>query len=384
MTRKKRNNNLHISLTSFQYESRVIKESRSLLKHKIADHVFIAALHEEGLKELECIQRRILLRRFKLSTKKMGNFILFQILKYLEFMARVAVFFFNKNIKILNVHSLALMPLGVLLKFIFRAKLIYDAHELETERVGFGKSKKMALKFLERLLIGFADQVIVVSDSIGDWYEETYSICRPNVIFNSPKLQKVEKGRYFHKYFKLDQEKKVFLYQGGLTLGRGIEELIESFVIRDDNKAVLVFMGYGPLEEFVKNSASTAKNIFFHKAVSPDCLLNYTASADFGLSIIIDCCLSYSYCMPNKLFEYLMAGLPVVVSNTVEMSNFVRKNELGVVVKEVTADEINKSIDNVMAMEILPFRARAEKVLREYSWESQEKRLIGSYAAIQF
>ena len=86
------------------------------------------------------------------------------------------------------------------------------------------------------------------------------------------------------------------------------------------------------------------KNIYFHKAVSPDVLLDYTSSADFGISTIEDSCLSYRYCLPNKMFEYLMAGIPVIVSNLYEMKRLVESNMVGTVAKENTSDVLKEAI----------------------------------------
>ena len=103
-------------------------------------------------------------------------------------------------------------------------------------------------------------------------------------------------------------------------------------------------MGYGTLENLIQKISKEYKNIYFHKAVSPDVLLDYTSSADFGISTIEDSCLSYRYCLPNKMFEYLMAGIPVIVSNLYEMKRLVESNMVGTVAKENTSDVLKEAI----------------------------------------
>ncbi|WP_323592289.1 hypothetical protein, partial [Aliarcobacter butzleri] len=74
---------------------------------------------------------------------------------------------------------------------------------------------------------------------------------------------------------------------------------LETFKTIDNENAVIVFMGYGSLENLIRETSKEYKNIYFHQAVSPDVLLDYTSSADFGISTIEDSCLSYRYCLPN-------------------------------------------------------------------------------------
>ncbi|MBF4328677.1 glycosyltransferase, partial [Vibrio anguillarum] len=111
------------------------------------------------------------------------------------------------------------------------------------------------------------------------------------------------------------------------------------------DRNVLVCMGYGPLEALIQEKAHQQSTIFFHPAVTPDVLLNYTSSADYGVSFIEDSCLSYRYCLPNKMFEYLMAGLPVLTSNLFEMKRLVEIEGVGIVAEENTVEGFRKAIE---------------------------------------
>ena len=104
-------------------------------------------------------------------------------------------------------------------------------------------------------------------------------------------------------------------------------------------------MGYGPLQGLVEQSAQEHENIYFHKAVAPDVLLEYTSSADFGILFYENSCLNHYYCSPNKMFEYLMAEIPVIASNLYEMKRLLEENSIGVVAEENTSEGLQKAIE---------------------------------------
>jgi glycosyltransferase involved in cell wall biosynthesis len=372
-------NNLHISLTKLTHESRLIKQTATISSLSEIEHIFIAGLHAEDLNKEEKITDKISLKRFALKTRGLNKSLPVQILKYLEFVFRVFFFYKKKNINIVNIHSLALLPLGYLLRLIYGAKLIYDTHELETETNNLKDLRKKLSKWTEYLLIKKVDHIFVVSENIAEWYEKTYNITRPTVLFNAPRVAYVNKTGYFKNIFHLRDDQIITLYQGGLTAERGIDILLEAFKKNTNDKIVIVFMGYGELEREIQSVSKSYKNIFFHETVPPDMVLNYTASADVGIALIKNTCLSYNFTMPNKLFEYAMAGLPVIVSNVKEMSAFVEKNQIGVVVEDYTVASLNKAIERLLSIDLAVLKQNAKKVALDNSWEHQEKIMRNIY-----
>lgn len=375
-------NNLHISLTEFRNESRVLKETNSILNHNLASKVYIASLHSDGLEEEKIYNDNLILNRFKLSSRKLSKNLLAQILKYFEFIFRVTKFYKNKDIKMVNIHAIALLPFGVFLKYLFKAKLVYDTHELETETNGGNGLRKKLAKFVEKTLIKKCDLIFVVSENIADWYAKEYDIRRPIVVKNAPRLVDSEKTNHFRENLGIKDESIIVLYQGGLSKGRGVDLLLECFKQRDDDKVVIVFMGYGEIVEDIKIASKERNNIFFHPAVDPDIVLEYTSSADIGISFIENTCLSYYYCLPNKLFEYAMAGLPVIVSNMKEMKELVEKYDMGIVVKDDKIDSMNNAIDKILQSDIKQMKQNARRCAEENSWEVQEIKMINEYKRV--
>ncbi|MCT7506075.1 glycosyltransferase family 4 protein [Aliarcobacter cryaerophilus] len=375
-------NNLHISLTEFRNESRVLKETNSILNHNLASKVYIASLHSDGLEEEKIYNDNLILNRFKLSSRKLSKNLLAQILKYFEFIFRVTKFYKNKDIKMVNIHAIALLPFGVFLKYLFKAKLVYDTHELETETNGGNGLRKKLAKFVEKTLIKKCDLIFVVSENIADWYAKEYDIRKPVVVKNAPRLLDSKKNNHFRENLGIKDESIIVLYQGGLSKGRGVDLLLEAFKKREDDKVVIVFMGYGQLEEEIKNASKEKNNIFFHPAVDPDIVLEYTSSADIGISFIENTCLSYYYCLPNKLFEYAMAGLPVIVSNMKEMRELVEKYDMGIIVEDDKVNSMNNAIDKIVQSDIKQMKQNARRCAEENSWEKQEVKMINEYKRV--
>jgi glycosyltransferase involved in cell wall biosynthesis len=374
-------NNLHITLTEFRNASRILKEANSLLKHRLVKIVFVAALHADGLAIDQGYGERLIVHRFILITRNFQKTLLVQFIKYFEFCIRVFFLYKNKNIKIVNVHSLGLLPLGVLLKFLFKAKLIYDIHELETEKNGQSGVRKKISKLIEKFLIKYVDLTIVVSDSIADWYYCNYKIERPLVALNAPNHHGLIKTNHFRKSFGILSEQAILLYQGGLADGRGVKLILEAFQAREDTKIVLVFMGSGSLEQEIKLAASKYKNIFYFPMVPAEVVLEYTSSADFGVHLMENTCLNHYYAMPNKLFEYAMAGLPVLVSNLKDMSDLIMNNRMGIVIHDLSVNGINNAIDDFLNRDLVSMKSNSYRVACENAWEVQEQKLLAAYEA---
>jgi glycosyltransferase involved in cell wall biosynthesis len=379
--------NLHISLTDIRTESRLFKESESLIANDIFDRIVVVGLHEDGLKRREPLgdSEKIVLERVALSSRRLPRLLPFQIVKYLEFLYRIIREYGAKRFDTVTIHTLALLPVGVAIKRLFGSRLIYDAHEYETERHQLVGIRKRLAKWTERMMIGQCDRLIVVSDSIADEYKKLYPVIeRPLVVLNAPFLSDPVSGDLFRKELGIGKSDTIFLYQGALDRGRGIEIILEAFAHICESRngssgPVIVFMGRGEYEKKIIEHSKRYDNIFFREAVSPDILLEYTASADFGISLIEPISLSYQYCLPNKLFEYLMARIPILVTDLPEMGRLVRENGLGVTIEENSAEALSRAVEEAMKLDRSVVKKRLDRVRSIYCWENQEPVLLQAY-----
>lgn len=376
---------VHIYLSHFENESRILKETKSLIDHRIVDQVVVLAMGKEGLLDFEEFDKNRFVKRVRpqfMRNKKpiRGFYRISQYIKMLDFLYRLVMAIRKEKPIYVNLHQVMLLPLIPVIKLLLpKAKLIYDAHELETETNGLKGRRKKMFKIWEKLFIKRFGLVIVVGPSIEQWYRERYGINNIITVMNCPLYQQVQKQNHFREEFGIAPESKIFLYQGALFYGRGIEVLLHAFAEINDPKYTLVCMGYGEMAEEVQKYATIHQNIFFKKAVHPSVVLNYTASADVGISLIENVCLSYYYCLPNKIFEYLMAEIPCIVSNMQEMRNYVLENGTGVVCEDTTKEALIKSVLEMGTYDTIQFKNNIESVKQKYCWASQEKEMIAGY-----
>lgn len=365
-----------IVLNPFTHDSRVEKEALCLAKKY---ELTVFALWAEGLplherRELYAVER------LKLKTKKWSKNKLIQLIKYFELIYRFIKC--SQHIDIYHCHDLHTLPIGIISKYSKnrKAKIVYDAHEHETEVDGLSKSMKKITKVIEKILIKFVDKTITVSDSIADDYQKLYNIKKPVIIYNTPINREVKKNNYFREKFNISKNNYIYIFQGALVSGRGVEEILETFKQCSGIKRNIVFLGYGNLVPLIKKYEEKFDNIWYHEAVAPHDLLNYTVSADFGLTSVINqgYCKSYDYSLPNKLFEYVMAELPMIVTLP-EMTKFVLKYKIGVKAKSNNYSDLIKAFEEIEEKDIQEMKKNIQQVKRYYSWENQEELLLSLY-----
>ncbi len=234
-------------------------------------------------------------------------------------------------IDVMQCHSLAAMPAGAILKWTSRRnlRLIYDAHELETERQGWGATHKALARLIEWAVIPSADHVFLVGDLICGWYRRKYGLSYLSVLQNVPKRpdQAIQRNRALRDAFGIADDTLLFLYLGLIDNGRGYRQIIEAF--RDLPDRHIVFVGSAGASVEIAAAAAQAPNIHWREPVAVDDVVRYAAGCDVGIALIEDTCLSYRYCLPNKLHEYRLARLPVIVSDLPEMARYVDETHSG-------------------------------------------------------
>jgi glycosyltransferase involved in cell wall biosynthesis len=368
----------HISLTPFLYETRVLKEIETVSKFNLFRKIYVLALYKEGLPKIERVGTHAVLIRIELKTKSNPTLRKLVPLIYLELLFRILSLVRNKRKSVVSIHVIDLLPIGAFLKCFMGIPVIYDAHELEPYTSN-NKKRIFILKNIESLFVRFVRCIIVVNDSIQEIYKERFPQKRVYSVYNAPKLQYPLDTGIIKKTLGLAVETKIFLYQGGLVLGRGIEIMLEAFSVIPDKTCILVIIGYGELEDQIKTYSSKFQNIFFINAVPPGKLLEYTASCDFGISLIENSCLSYYYCLPNKVLEYLMCRKPVLVSNLKEMASLVDKNGIGVVARDFKIPEVTEGIKKLISLDLTVTKRNIDIIIDKYSWERQEVKLSEAY-----
>lgn len=373
--------NIHLYPSDFKHETRIEKEAKAINKLVYFNKIFLLGMGSGNFK----IDKKIYVKLFgfKNTNKIIGQ----KIISFIIFYLSVLFFLTNKDVKLINAHSVSVLPLAFLLKIIKRSKLVYDTHELETETDQMSSFRKFIFKFIEKKIIHHCDLIITVSENISDWYSKEYKINRPLVIKNGCNFYKIDKKKnLLRKKLKISNNKKILLYQGDLAKVKGIELVIDAFKKRNRSKMdkiVFVLIGYGELYNKIEKTVNEYSNIYLIKSIPYQKLRNYTASADLGIMLPKNTCLNNFFCMPNKLFEYAMSGLPMITSNMKEMSSVVNRYNFGIVIKKLSVTSINNSLDKLMIkknLKQLSIASRKFAIIN--SWEKQEKLLIKQYRKI--
>jgi glycosyltransferase involved in cell wall biosynthesis len=272
------------------------------------------------------------------------------------------------------------LPLCVLIKKVTGAKLIYDAHELETERAGLKGFKQKFAKILERKLIPYADSIIVVGELIAEWYKSEYNRNDVYTIRNVPLLESVTttKSNLLRQRFNISNDDFLFIYQGVINSGRGIEILLEAFkkIVKTKH---LVIMGYGPLQNLVIKESTLNSNIHFMPAVLPQEISMFTSGADVGVFMVENVGLSYYWCLPNKFFEYLYCNLPVIGSDFPEMKRIINSYECGWT-KEPTIENLISVVNSIEKSDILSKKMRLNELQKDINWRSDAMNLVYCFA----
>ncbi len=232
-------------------------------------------------------------------------------------------------------HAVDLDTLQAAVRSAGNRKIVYEARELYTELEALnGRPGTTAVwRNLERSLIGQADRVITINDSIASELSRRYGIEKPLVVRNAAPLPKIQKPKDLHRLFGIPDENKILIYQGVLRRGQGLSYLLS--VMSCLENAVLLLVGDGPIELELKGRVQTLilqDKVKFAGRIAPDELSDYTAGADAGLLLMEDVALNNRLALPQKLFQYLSAGIPQIVSPMPELKAFVENEGTGLVV----------------------------------------------------
>lgn len=372
--------NVHIYGSPFCYESRILKQTKAL--SEIFDEIVIVAIND-GKPEHEQIDKNRRVWRTRILSKWPGRSKISKIYKILEWSTKVFFWSLRKKISHISCHSLSVLPLGLLLKLCKRSKLIYETHELETEVNGLQGVIKKVAKLVERICIRYVDLVVVVSPSIADWYKETYQHLSLKIIVvrNIPEVTPpASDKRYFRDHFALAPDAIVFLYLGMLIRGRGLEILIEAFS-QLDNKYQLVMIGYGPLQDEYTTRSAPYANVHVMDAVPPEEVAKVATHADVGISLIENICLSYDFCLPNKVYEFMAAGLPILVSDCFEMKRLVETHQCGWVVND-NVEAVVEKLSTLEHNEIITQAHNAADYAKTLSWANEATLLVQAYRSL--
>jgi glycosyltransferase involved in cell wall biosynthesis len=282
---------------------------------------------------------------------------------------------------IVHAHDVNTLPTGWLVSVLTRSPLIYDAHEISTDREGYASFRSI-VGWVEKHLMPRAAASITTTDTRAKFFARAYGVPRPLVLQNRPRYELVERSQRIRNELNLQETWPIVLYQGGLQQGRGLERLVEAAA--QVSNSYFVFIGGGRIESVLKelaHSLGLENRVYFIPTVSLADLPSYTASADIGVQPIENTCLNHLSTDSNKLFEYMMAGLPVVASSLPEIRTLVSEHELGLLVEPGSISELAFAICRLVGNDDLrhKFEKNAAIASQHLNWDEQEGALLSLY-----
>jgi glycosyltransferase involved in cell wall biosynthesis len=302
---------------------------------------------------------------------------------YAEFNLRLFFYLLLNKQDLLIANDLDTLLPHYLVSKIKRIPLVYDSHEYfcgvpELEKNVFARKVWLSI---ERWIFPKLKHVFTVNDSIAELYRKQYK-AEIKVVRNIPLKQQdvIKKSR---KELRLPEGKKILLLQGaGINVDRGVEELIEA--MQWINNAVLLIIGGGDVYNVLQQKAAAlnlSDKIVFKPKLPYTELMQYTASADLGLTLDKDSNLNYRFSLPNKLFDYIHAGIPVLSSDLVEIKKIINYYNIGEIIRDHQPQTIAAHINKLLADDEtrLKYAANTKIAAAELSWENEEKELMKVY-----
>lgn len=370
--------NIHVYPSPLTHESRILRITDALAQAGVFSCIEVVGVARADLPATEVLDGKRRLVRLPRKLFASSDGFVAKLLRTAEWSMRVLASLRGRRIACINAHSLAVLPLCVLAAMMTGARLVYDTHELETETSGYKGLRQKLGRFVEKLCIRRCDMVVCVSSSIADWYAKTYGLERPTVVRNIPQFcpPAARDLTALRQSMGLQSGRLAFIYQGGFIAGRGVERLLKVFI--GLQQVDLVCMGSGPLQPMVAQAAELHANIHLVPPVPPQEVLGYTQAADVGICLTDNSCLSHYYSLPNKIFEYLHAGLPIIVNPLLEQKQMVEQHGCGWVAEEDDAafSEMLLAIDRAA---IAAKRDNVQAATHALNWDEEKARLLQAY-----
>jgi glycosyltransferase involved in cell wall biosynthesis len=293
---------------------------------------------------------------------------------YAEFNFRLFFILLFSKKDILLSNDLDSLPANYVASFFQNKKLVYDSHELFSEipEIVHRPFVKKFWTTLEKWILPKLKNNYTVCDSIANFYNDKYSTNFKTII-NLPNKKNSKLS-----VFPFDTtNKKIIIYQGAINIGRGLELMIKT--MKYLNHCVFVIIGDGDILTDLKNEVNEKKlndKIYFLGKVSPEKLHTLTPLANLGLSIEEDLGLNYRFALPNKIFDYIQAEVPILVSDLPEMRQVVLDYKVGEIIKNRSPKDVANQIENILEKD---FIAKLQIAKSELIWENQEEKLLSIF-----
>ena len=390
-----------LTVTSMLFDSRIQNEAKALRDQgyqvtilTVEDQKLIKSLTDsdrmwqEYLKSMSGITtRRIFLRsRMWKALPKVLN----QMCQALELFVRFSYEVISRKSDVYHCHDLTPAVFALMGKWIYGAKIVYDAHELEVDMTRAKGIKKEILKKYERVMVRNSALNITVNEHIAGIMAQEHH--RPiRVIENRPEYVAAEAldTTRLREQCGTDEDVRIVLYVGNLNISRGVDKMTEALALLPEHVHFYI-MGTGRIREFkelieniVTDHHINPDRVRFIGPFPPDQVLHYLSGADVSVLLYQPTSNNMMFNAPNKLFQSIIAQVPVVASHNQSFPGYVgtdREKRIGVLVDPTSPESIAAGIKEVLDdrnYQLIKDRLSERAV--DMSWETEKARLLDYY-----
>ncbi|MFH0830447.1 MAG: glycosyltransferase family 4 protein [Parcubacteria group bacterium] len=273
----------------------------------------------------------------------------------------------------------------------FNVPFIYDSHEFWPDKNTYENNTGSLRDRLserwwsakEKRYAGRASAIIMTSPGHAQGLRLLYDVAAPVIVRNIPEFQRGTDKSILRKKFNLTEQDKIIVYSGNIQRNRGLEQTIAALLFLP--KLVhLVIIGYGPYKKNLQESVALdlANRVHFMDAIPFTELIPTQHSADLGIAPFQANCFSHRHVLPNKPFEYMMAELPVAVSNLAELRDLVRTVDYGETFNPDDPRDIAHAVNKILSDPRLAqrYRQNASRASQKtYRWDLEQQQLLKLY-----
>ncbi len=289
---------------------------------------------------------------------------------YAEFNVRLFFYLLFRRVDILLANDLDTLLANKTAHRFKSAHLVYDTHEYFTEVPELVSRPKVQRVWerIEQRIFPKLNHVYTVNQSIADLYQKKYGKELKVVRNVSPRMEIQKVPR---ESLGLPKNRKILILQGsGINVDRGAEELLAAMDYLDGY--LLLIVGSGDVIPILRERAEKREDVVFVERQPYERMMQYTACADMGVSLDKDTNVNYRYSLPNKVFDYIHAGIPVLASGLVEVRNIVETYQVGAIIPSHEPTEIAHTIKRFFeSVDLMELEKRLQSAANELNWEAE-------------
>jgi len=298
---------------------------------------------------------------------------------------RLFFFLLFKRFDILVSNDLDTLPANFLVSKILKRKLVFDSHEYFTgvPELSGRTFVRWVWKTAERMFLPGLKYCMTVSGSLADQYTSEYGI-NPAVVRNCSRSSDDIKP-FTREEIGIRSGQLLLILQGtGINKDRGGEELIDSLLLNENHS--LLIIGSGEMIKTLKDKTlkyNLSDRVKFFPKMPWNEMMHYTKSADAGVSLDKNKSMNQKFSLPNKIFDYISAGIPVIAGDLPEVTKIVASYSCGIIIPEITPNEISQAVsvlhENNDLLRVLKQNAREASSLLTWETESEKVREFYRY-----